>query len=73
MNHFEISLVEPGGYARLEGVPKAWSRGTNGPVTAGVVLAPFYPDKEDRDEQDSLLDLYLRAMESAGSTQAEAA
>ena len=23
-------------------------------------------DKEDRDEQDSLLDLYLRAMESAG-------
>jgi uncharacterized protein (UPF0335 family) len=30
-------------------------------------------DKDDRDEQDSLLDLYLRAMESAGSSQAEAA
>jgi uncharacterized protein (UPF0335 family) len=30
-------------------------------------------DKEDRDEQHSLLDLYLRAMESAGSSQAEAA
>jgi uncharacterized protein (UPF0335 family) len=30
-------------------------------------------DKEDRDEQDSLLDLYLRAMESAGSSQAERA
>jgi uncharacterized protein (UPF0335 family) len=30
-------------------------------------------DKEDRDEQDTLLDLYLRAMESAGSAQAEAA
>ena len=30
-------------------------------------------DKEERDEQDSLLDLYLRAMESAGSSQAEAA
>ena len=30
-------------------------------------------DKEDRDEQDSLLDLYLRAMESAGSSQAKAA
>jgi uncharacterized protein (UPF0335 family) len=30
-------------------------------------------DKEDRDEQDTLLDLYLRAMESAGSSQAEAA
>jgi uncharacterized protein (UPF0335 family) len=30
-------------------------------------------DKEDRDEQYSLLDLYLRAMESAGSSQAERA
>ena len=30
-------------------------------------------DKEDRDEQDTLLDLYLRAMESAGSSQAKAA
>jgi uncharacterized protein (UPF0335 family) len=30
-------------------------------------------DKEDRDEQESLLDLYLRAMESAGLSQAEAA
>jgi uncharacterized protein (UPF0335 family) len=30
-------------------------------------------DKEDRDEQDSLLDLYLKAMESVGSSQAEAA
>jgi uncharacterized protein (UPF0335 family) len=30
-------------------------------------------DKEDRDEQDSLLDLYLRAMESVGSPQAERA
>jgi uncharacterized protein (UPF0335 family) len=30
-------------------------------------------DKDERDEQDSLLDLYLRAMESAGSSQAKAA
>jgi uncharacterized protein (UPF0335 family) len=30
-------------------------------------------DKEDRDEQDSLLDLYLKAMENAGSSRAEAA
>ena len=30
-------------------------------------------DKDERDEQESLLDLYLRAMESAGSTQAKAA
>ena len=29
--------------------------------------------KGERNEQDSLLDLYLRAMESAGSSQAEAA
>src|SRR5271157_6007306 len=28
-------------------------------------------DKDERDEQESLLDLYLRAMESAGSSQAK--
>ena len=30
-------------------------------------------DKDERDEQELLLDLYLRAMESAGSSQAQAA
>jgi uncharacterized protein (UPF0335 family) len=30
-------------------------------------------DNDERDEQESLLDLYLRAMESAGSSQAKAA
>jgi uncharacterized protein (UPF0335 family) len=30
-------------------------------------------DKDERDEQESLLDLYLRAMESAGSSEARAA
>jgi uncharacterized protein (UPF0335 family) len=30
-------------------------------------------DKDERDEQESLLDLYLGAMESAGSSQAKAA
>jgi uncharacterized protein (UPF0335 family) len=30
-------------------------------------------DKDERDEQESLLDLYLRAMESANSSQARAA
>jgi uncharacterized protein (UPF0335 family) len=30
-------------------------------------------DKDERDEQESLLDLYLRAMENAGSSQAKAA
>ena len=29
-------------------------------------------DKDERDEHESLLDLYLRAMESAGSSQAKA-
>jgi uncharacterized protein (UPF0335 family) len=30
-------------------------------------------DKDERDEQESLLDLYLRAMESAGTSPAQAA
>jgi uncharacterized protein (UPF0335 family) len=30
-------------------------------------------DKDERDEQESLLDLYLRAIETAGSSQAKAA
>ena len=30
-------------------------------------------DKDEREGQESLLDLYLRAMESAGSSQARAA
>jgi uncharacterized protein (UPF0335 family) len=30
-------------------------------------------DKDERDEQESLLDLYLRAMESAGPSRAKAA
>ena len=30
-------------------------------------------DKDERDERESLLDLYLRAMESAGSSEAKAA
>src|SRR5579871_5394050 len=49
VDRFEISLVEPA-YARLSGVPKAWSRGTNGPVTGPVALAPLFPDREDRDD-----------------------
>ncbi len=30
-------------------------------------------DKDERDEQESLLDLYLRAMESPGSSEPKAA
>jgi uncharacterized protein (UPF0335 family) len=39
----------------------------------GEILRLRKQDKEDRDEQESLLDLYLKAMESGGSSQAEPA
>jgi GapR-like nucleoid associated protein len=41
--------------------------------TVLMELAARKQDKDERDEQESLLDLYLRAMESAGSSQAKAA
>jgi len=59
VQRFELSLVDPS-YARLEGVPKAWSRGTGGPVTAALVAAPLFPDKEDRDEALDLAKLAAR-------------
>ena len=37
------------------------------------ILSLRKQDKDERDEQESLLDLYLRAMENAGSSQAKAA
>jgi uncharacterized protein (UPF0335 family) len=37
------------------------------------ILRQRKQDKEERDEQESLLDLYLKAMESAGPSQAKAA
>jgi len=49
LQRFELSLVEPG-YARLAGVPKAWSKGTSGAVTGALVAAPFFPDHEDRED-----------------------
>ena len=55
----ELSLVEPG-YARLAGVPKAWSRGTSGPVTGTLVAAPLFPDKEDRGDSLDLARLAAR-------------
>jgi hypothetical protein len=59
VQRFELSLVEPG-YARLEGTPKAWSRGTAGPVTGTAILAPLFPDKEDRDDNLDLERLEAR-------------
>ncbi|HEY8088357.1 MAG TPA: hypothetical protein VIF09_10945, partial [Polyangiaceae bacterium] len=59
VQRFELSLVEPS-YARLDGVPKAWSRGTGGPVTGPLVAAPLYPDREDRDDALDLAKLAAR-------------
>jgi hypothetical protein len=43
-----------------------------GPAEGGNKAAKLKA-KDERDEQESLLDLYLRAMESAGLSQAKAA
>jgi hypothetical protein len=59
VQRFELSLVEPG-YTRLTGVPKAWSRGTSGAVTGGLVAAPLFPDREDRDDAFDLTKLAAR-------------
>ena len=67
VQRFELSLVEPGGYARLNGVPKAWSRGTNGAVTAALALAPLYPDREDRDDALDLAKLAARIRDYAAT------
>jgi len=42
-------------------------------IDGALVSFPRKQDKEERDEQESLLDLYLRAMESAGAAQAKTA
>jgi hypothetical protein len=66
LQRFEAALVEPA-YARLEGVPKAWSGGTRGPVTGALVLAPLYPDREDRDDALDLGKLAARIRGYAAS------
>jgi len=44
-------LLEPG-YAPLPGIPRAWSGGTRGPVTAAVVHAPVFESWEDELRSD---------------------
>ena len=39
-------------YAPLAGVPRAWSGGTRGPVTADVVLAPVFQAWEEEERSD---------------------
>jgi carboxypeptidase Q len=45
MSRFSAHMTAPA-YAPLPGVPKAWSRGTNGPVAGDVVYAPLVPKEE---------------------------
>jgi carboxypeptidase Q len=45
MSRFALSMVAPV-YVPLQAVPKAWSGGTDGPVTAEVVLAPLFQPSE---------------------------
>jgi carboxypeptidase Q len=45
LHRFSAHLLEPV-YAPLRGVPKAWSSGTQGPVTGEVVFAPVFGEKQ---------------------------
>jgi hypothetical protein len=45
MSRFSAHMTAPA-YAPLAGVPKAWTRGTNGPVTGEAVYAPLVPKDE---------------------------
>jgi carboxypeptidase Q len=46
LERFSAHMVEPV-YARLAGIPGAWTAGTNGTVTASVVAAHLYETEED--------------------------
>ena len=45
LKRYEGQIIEPA-YAPLPGVPLAWSAGTGGPITAGVIAAPLYKREE---------------------------
>jgi carboxypeptidase Q len=45
LERFSMSLVEPT-YAPLQGIPLAWSSGTDGPVAGVVVLAPLLTQEQ---------------------------
>jgi carboxypeptidase Q len=51
LRHFSAHMIEPT-YAPLVGIPRAWSGGTSGPVTAEVVCAPLFQTWEDEDRND---------------------
>jgi hypothetical protein len=62
VNHYELDLVSPS-WARLGGVPKAWSTGTKGRVGGALVLAPLFPEREDREDSLDLARLAARIKE----------
>ena len=45
LQRFSASLLQPV-YAPLHGVPKAWTAGTQGPVSGDVVFAPLFEEKQ---------------------------
>ena len=51
LSRFTMSLREPA-YAPLPGVPLAWSSGTKGMVSGGVVLAPLFTAQELERRED---------------------
>ena len=51
MSRFSASMVAPT-YTPLQGIPKAWSGGTTGAVTAEVVLAPLFLPSELAESMD---------------------
>src|SRR5262249_52418167 len=62
VQRFELSLIAPT-FMRLGGIPKAWSAPTNGAVTGNLILAPLFPEKEDRQESSDLAKLAARIHE----------
>jgi carboxypeptidase Q len=46
LDRFSAHMIEPV-YARLPGIPGAWTAGTDGTVTASVVAAHLYESEED--------------------------
>jgi hypothetical protein len=51
LKRYAAHMLEPT-YATLPGVPRAWSGGTDGPVSAEVALAPVFMAWEDEDRSD---------------------
>lgn len=51
LKRFSAHMRQPV-YAPLHGVPRAWSAGTQGPVSGPVVAAPLFASWEDHDRDD---------------------